>query len=134
MLDEMGIDSDQLPVLQHALMRTWDYWMLQNDAKKPIKSAIQEDKEYFKQLAIDNRIAFTHYNGSRNAALEQILNNTTLDSNILKERIYKVFWNYFDNYKEDNPKGSKAINNIVFKLDNDFKIQLFSALIERYGE
>ncbi|MDA3823528.1 MAG: hypothetical protein PF450_13090 [Bacteroidales bacterium] len=36
LLDEMGIDSDQLPVLQHALMRTWDYWMLQNDPNKPI--------------------------------------------------------------------------------------------------
>ena len=26
LLNELGDDQDQLPVLQHALMRTWDYW------------------------------------------------------------------------------------------------------------
>ena len=36
LLDEVGDNTDQLPVLQHALMRTWDYWMLQNDPEKPI--------------------------------------------------------------------------------------------------
>lgn len=29
LLNEVGDDPDQLPVLQHALMRTWDYWELQ---------------------------------------------------------------------------------------------------------
>lgn len=36
LLDEIGENTDQLPVLQHSLMRTWDYWMLQNDPTKPI--------------------------------------------------------------------------------------------------
>ncbi len=36
LLDEVGIDTDQLPVLQHALMRTWEHWKLQNDPDKPI--------------------------------------------------------------------------------------------------
>ena len=26
LLNDVGDDQDQLPVLQHALMRTWDYW------------------------------------------------------------------------------------------------------------
>jgi len=26
LLNDMGDDPDQLPLLQHALMRTWDYW------------------------------------------------------------------------------------------------------------
>lgn len=36
LLDELGDDTDQLPVLQHAMMRTWEYWQLQNDPAKPI--------------------------------------------------------------------------------------------------
>lgn len=36
LLDEVGDNTDQLPVLQHSLMRTWDYWLLQNDPDKPI--------------------------------------------------------------------------------------------------
>ena len=27
LLNEIGDDQDQLPILQHALMRTWDYWL-----------------------------------------------------------------------------------------------------------
>jgi len=36
MLHDLGDNPDQLPVLQHALMRTWSYWSLHNDLKKPI--------------------------------------------------------------------------------------------------
>ncbi len=36
LLDELGDDTDQLPVLQHAMMRTWEYWQLQNDLAKLI--------------------------------------------------------------------------------------------------
>jgi WD40 repeat protein/energy-coupling factor transporter ATP-binding protein EcfA2 len=28
LLDDVGDNPDQLPVMQHALMRTWDYWMI----------------------------------------------------------------------------------------------------------
>lgn len=42
LLDEVGNSTDQLPVLQHALMRTWDYWMLQNDPQKPISTGDYE--------------------------------------------------------------------------------------------
>lgn len=42
LLDEVGSDTDQLPVLQHSLMRTWDYWMLQHDPSKPINAGDYE--------------------------------------------------------------------------------------------
>jgi tetratricopeptide (TPR) repeat protein len=32
LLNEMGNDQDQLPVLQHALMRTWDHWQEREQA------------------------------------------------------------------------------------------------------
>ncbi len=36
LLSDLGDNPDQLPVLQHVLMRTWDYWKLHNDITKPL--------------------------------------------------------------------------------------------------
>jgi ABC-type dipeptide/oligopeptide/nickel transport system ATPase component len=36
LLNEVGDDPDQLPILQHALMRTWDYWSLNRIGEQPI--------------------------------------------------------------------------------------------------
>ncbi len=36
LLNDFGDESDQLPVLQHALMRTWDYWDLHQGPDDPI--------------------------------------------------------------------------------------------------
>ncbi|HOO99264.1 MAG TPA: hypothetical protein PLV06_11915 [Bacteroidales bacterium] len=35
-LDEIGDRTDQLPVLQHALMRTWTYWQELDEKERPI--------------------------------------------------------------------------------------------------
>ena len=39
LLNEVGDDPDQLPVLQHALMRMWDAWSLGGDRNRPIDAA-----------------------------------------------------------------------------------------------
>ena len=36
LLNEFGDESDQLPVLQHALMRTWDSWQQHRSGDRPI--------------------------------------------------------------------------------------------------
>jgi energy-coupling factor transporter ATP-binding protein EcfA2 len=36
LLNDVGDNQDQLPILQHALMRTWDYWMINHEAGEPI--------------------------------------------------------------------------------------------------
>ncbi len=36
LLSDVGDDPDQLPILQHALMRTWDYWKLNRTGDQPI--------------------------------------------------------------------------------------------------
>ncbi len=36
LLNEVGDDPDQLPVLQHALMRTWDYWTQHHTQNEPL--------------------------------------------------------------------------------------------------
>ncbi len=36
LLNDMGHDQDQLPILQHAMMRTWDYWVNNREEGEPI--------------------------------------------------------------------------------------------------
>jgi WD40 repeat protein/ABC-type oligopeptide transport system ATPase subunit len=36
LLNDVGNNQDQLPILQHALMRTWDYWLTNHEAGEPM--------------------------------------------------------------------------------------------------
>ncbi|HEX8037636.1 MAG TPA: ABC transporter ATP-binding protein, partial [Chryseosolibacter sp.] len=36
LLSDMGNDQDQLPILQHALMRTWDNWVANREGDEPL--------------------------------------------------------------------------------------------------
>ena len=36
LLNEIGNNQDQLPILQHALMRTWDYWIENHEPGEPV--------------------------------------------------------------------------------------------------
>lgn len=36
LLNDIGDNPDQLPILQHALMRTWDYWVKSGNTEAPI--------------------------------------------------------------------------------------------------
>lgn len=36
LLSDMGNDQDQLPILQHALMRTWDHWVAYREGNEPL--------------------------------------------------------------------------------------------------
>ena len=42
LLNEVGSDQDQLPVLQHALMRTWDRWSARPEPRGPVDLADYE--------------------------------------------------------------------------------------------
>ena len=42
LLNELGDDQDQLPVLQHALRRTWDYWEHHHQPGEPIDAEAYE--------------------------------------------------------------------------------------------
>jgi tetratricopeptide (TPR) repeat protein len=42
LLNDLGDDQDQLPVLQHALMRTWDYWEQHRQGDEPLDIAHYE--------------------------------------------------------------------------------------------
>lgn len=36
LLNDIGDNQDQLPILQHALMRTWDYWIANREPSEPM--------------------------------------------------------------------------------------------------
>ena len=36
LLNDVGDNQDQLPIMQHALMRTWDYWTHHQEAQEPM--------------------------------------------------------------------------------------------------
>jgi WD40 repeat protein/energy-coupling factor transporter ATP-binding protein EcfA2 len=36
LLNDVGTEQDQLPILQHALMRTWDYWLANREPGEPM--------------------------------------------------------------------------------------------------
>lgn len=36
LLNDIGNNHDQLPILQHALMRTWDYWIANHEQGEPV--------------------------------------------------------------------------------------------------
>jgi tetratricopeptide (TPR) repeat protein len=42
LLNDLGDDQDQLPILQHALMRTWNHWQEHGEAAQPIDVADYE--------------------------------------------------------------------------------------------
>jgi ABC-type dipeptide/oligopeptide/nickel transport system ATPase component len=42
LLNDVGDNPDQLPILQHALMRTWDYWAAHHEKDEPIDIAHYE--------------------------------------------------------------------------------------------
>jgi tetratricopeptide (TPR) repeat protein len=42
LLNDLGDDQDQLPVLQHALMRSWDYWYRYHEDAEPLDIAHYE--------------------------------------------------------------------------------------------
>ena len=49
LLNDLGDDQDQLPLLQHALMRTWDYWERHREPGEPIDIAHYEAVGTLKQ-------------------------------------------------------------------------------------
>lgn len=45
LLNDVGDDPDQLPILQHALMRTWDHWKERNPESHAVDLKDYEDRE-----------------------------------------------------------------------------------------
>jgi WD40 repeat protein/energy-coupling factor transporter ATP-binding protein EcfA2 len=54
LLNDVGDNPDQLPILQHALMRTWDQWAKNNDPDSPI------DLEHYEAIGTMSKALSLH--------------------------------------------------------------------------
>lgn len=81
LLNEIGNSHDQLPILQHALMRTWDYWIDNHEQGEPVD--------------------IRHYNaiGRVNTALAQHANEAFDELSLRDKQIAEVL---FKNITEKN--------------------------------
>ncbi len=99
LLDEIGDNTDQLPVLQHSLMRTWDYWMLQNDPQKAISKGDYEAIGRMEKALSDHA----------NEAYEELDENQRM----ICERLFKTITEKGgDNRGVRRPAGVKRIAEI----------------------
>lgn len=77
-LEELGDNPDQLPVLQHAMMRTWDYWKRHNEPGKPISVADYEAVGRIeKALSEHANEAFDELNDNEKQVCESIFRTLT---------------------------------------------------------
>jgi hypothetical protein len=70
LLADMGKNQDQLPILQHALMRTWDYWLENREEGEPMDlrhyNAVGKVSQALSQHANELH-EFSFHEGKRNS-------------------------------------------------------------------
>jgi len=77
LLNDVGDDPDQLPIMQHALMRTWDYWTLNRIGDQPI------GMEHYSAIGTMNEALSVH--------LEEIYNELKdYKSKFIAEKLFKA--------------------------------------------
>ncbi len=78
LLRDVGNDQDQLPILQHALMRTWDYWRENREPGEPIDlrhyNAVGRIHEALSQHANE---AYDELNSKHKLIAETLFKNVT---------------------------------------------------------
>ncbi|UCG27354.1 MAG: hypothetical protein JSV24_10300, partial [Bacteroidales bacterium] len=78
LLNEVGDDPDQLPILQHALMRTWEYWKQLDDPEKSISlSDYEAIGKMEKALSEHANEAFDELNASGKKVCESMFKTLT---------------------------------------------------------
>ncbi|MFN8239233.1 MAG: hypothetical protein U0X39_00540 [Bacteroidales bacterium] len=100
LLDDIGEQTDQLPVLQHALMRTWEYWRALDDADLPISS-----REYDSVGTMDE--AMSRHANEAYEELDQA-------GKLICEKMFKIITEKgTDNKGVRNPTSVRLIRTII---------------------
>jgi hypothetical protein len=134
LLNDIGDDPDQLPILQHALMRTWDYWAHENERE-----------------AID----IQHYNsiggmeGGLSRHLDELFeskpqkekpNSSDLEEQERSQLIVKVVFNTLTEVNNDQqlirrPSPlSKIFENVEIERKNRIELQKFQAKEDQWRD
>jgi tetratricopeptide (TPR) repeat protein len=94
LLNDFGGDHDQLPVLQHALMRTWEHWQAHRQAEQPL------DISDYEAIGTIREALSLH--------AEEAYQETGTDSNKkLAERIFKALTDTFS-----DPRGVRRPTSV----------------------
>lgn len=113
LLNDVGEDDDQLPILQHALMRTWDYWIAHRTGKDPM--------------------GIVHYEaiGKMEKALSEHANEAYNELSSEKKRICQSMFKTLTEKGEDNrgirrPTSVKTIA-LIAQAEQDHVIEVINA-------
>ncbi len=92
-LNDVGNEQDQLPIIQHALMRTWDYWLVNRDPGEPLD--------------------IRHYNaiGKVSQALSQHANEAFEELTPREKEIAEVLFKSITEKRQDN-RGTRRPSKI----------------------
>jgi WD40 repeat protein/energy-coupling factor transporter ATP-binding protein EcfA2 len=93
LLDEVNLRTDQLPVLQHALMRTWARWQEMDEPERPI-----DFSDYSSVGTMKDAIS---------SHADEIYNRLTLNSRKICEKLFKIITG-----KGSDNKGIRYPSNI----------------------
>jgi len=81
LLNDIGNNHDQLPILQHALMRTWDYWIANHEPGEPV------DIRHYNAIGKVNQALAQHANeaydelSGRNKQIAEVLFKNITEKN-----------------------------------------------------
>jgi len=106
LLNDIGDNQDQLPILQHALMRSWDYWVANREPGEPID--------------------IRHYNaiGKISQALSLHANEAYEELNPVEKEIAEVLFKSITERSQDNqglrrPAKVKVIAELASATEDD---------------
>ncbi len=114
LLGDMGKNQDQLPILQHALMRTWDYWIQNHEEGEPMD--------------------LRHYNavGKISQALSQHANESFEELTSREKEIADILFKSITEKSQDN-KGMRRPSKLKLVADlADADTQEVIAVVEHF--
>ncbi|HEU5290982.1 MAG TPA: hypothetical protein VFU05_10090 [Cyclobacteriaceae bacterium] len=114
LLSDMGKNQDQLPILQHALMRTWDYWVHNHEEGEPMD--------------------LRHYNaiGKVSQALSQHANESFEELPSREKEIAEILFKSITEKSQDN-KGMRRPSKLSLVADlSDANIEEVIRVVEHF--
>ncbi|GJM29692.1 MAG: hypothetical protein DHS20C17_23270 [Cyclobacteriaceae bacterium] len=83
LLNDVGSNPDQLPIMQHALMRTWDFWKERNEPDSPI-----ELSDYTAIGGIDQALSL-HADKALNDVIDGLSDEASAKRKQVVEKLFK---------------------------------------------
>ena len=117
LLDEVGTDPDQLPILQHAMMRTWDHWKIHRIGEEPIgEKHYDEVGTMTEALSIHAEEIYLELSGAR--------------AKMLSEKVFKALVDF----GEENKGTRRPTAMQLICAQSEAKMEELIPVIDRFRE